>query len=77
MTLGLASIDTTVESDLRSLGVSDLLGVNPILRLDVFGVVNLLGRVNCGFEFFEQGAGTLALSVEENFEGVVGAGKSC
>jgi hypothetical protein len=61
------------ETNLGSFGVGDSLVVNPVRRLRVLGVVDLLGRVDGGLEVLEEAAGLLADTVEENLVGVVGS----
>jgi len=58
---------------LRSVGVSDPLGVNPVFRLGVFGIVDFSGRVDGRLKVLEKGTGFLALAVEKDFVGVVRA----
>ncbi|GKT83306.1 hypothetical protein Ct61P_01156 [Colletotrichum tofieldiae] len=57
---------------LLGLGVGDAGLVNPVLRLGVLGVVNLLLRVDGGGEVLEKGAGLDLLAVLLDDEGVVG-----
>lgn len=58
---------------LFGVGVRDLVLVNPILGLLVLGIVDLLRRVEGRLEVLEQATSLLALAVDENIVGVVGA----
>ncbi len=69
----IVNIKLYYKTHLDGFGVSDPLGVDPVFRLGVQGVVDFLLGIDSRLEFFEQGAGTLALSVEEDLKGAVGA----
>ena len=58
---------------LSSLGIRDLLLVNPVLRLLILGIVDLLVGVDSGSEVLEEVATVVALAVVENVVGVVRA----
>jgi len=47
--------------------------INPIFRLLVFRVVDFLGRIDGGFEIFEEASSFGALTVERNIIGIIGA----
>jgi len=47
--------------------------INPIFRLLVLRVIDFLGRINSGFEIFEEASSFGALAVERNIIGIVGA----
>jgi len=57
---------------LSGLGIGNTGIVDPALWLLVFGIVNLLVRVDRGGEFFEKAAGSLLHSVNVDGEGVIG-----
>ena len=59
-------------TDLRGVRVRNTLGVDPVLGLLVFGVVNLLRRVDRWLEVLEEVASVVALAVEEHIVCVVG-----
>lgn len=61
------------ETNLGGLWVSDLLGVNPVFRLEILGVVDLGLRVNSRREVLEKAAGAVRLAVEQDVVGGVGA----
>lgn len=58
---------------LLRLGVSDLGRIDPILRLLVIRVVNLLGRVDSRLEVLEEVSALILLAIDKNLKGVVGA----
>jgi len=58
---------------LLSVWVSDTFRVDPILRLLVLRVIDLLGRVDSGGKVFEDIATVLALAIEKNIISVVRA----
>lgn len=63
--------------------LTDLLGfrvrnsslVNPVSGLRVFGVLDFLGWVDCGFKVFKKAALLVTLAVDENLIGIIGATK--
>lgn len=59
-------------TDLHSIRISDPLCVNPILRLLVLRIVNLLLRVDGRSEILEEVAEVVAIAIEEHVVGVVG-----
>lgn len=61
---------------LDGLRVDDLGLVDPGLRLEVLGIVDLLRRVDGGLEVLEEGSGLGRDVVNEDLEGVVGAGRT-
>jgi hypothetical protein len=58
-------------SHLRRFGVGDFLLINPVGGLGVFGVVDLLGRVDSRIELLEEATRPLAGTVEEDLECIV------
>ena len=60
-------------TNLRSVWVGNSLSVNPIFWLLVLRVIDFLGRVDRWIEVLEQAASVLALTVEADVVGVVGA----
>lgn len=64
-------------TDFGCIGVSDSLSIDPIFGLRVVGVVDFLLRVDSRLEVFEEVSGIMALTVEENVIGIVGAEVGC
>lgn len=61
------------KTNLLGIGIGDLLLINPVLRLLVLWVFNLLGRVDFGSEVLEEVTEVLTLTVESDIVGVIGA----
>lgn len=53
--------------------VCNLRRINPIIGLRIFGIVNLLGRVNRGFEFFQEATSLVTLAIDEYIKSIIRA----
>jgi len=62
-----------IATNLGGLRVSNPGLINPIFRLLVLRVIDFLGRINGGFEVFEEASSFGALAIERNIIGIVGA----